>query len=101
MGQRDSRIDIYIAKSADFAQPVLTRLRKLIHSGCPDVEETIKWGMPSFMHKGILCGMAAFKQHCTFGFWKHDLLFANDPTAQKRAATAMGSFGRLTSLVDL
>ena len=53
------------------------------------------------MHKGILCGMAAFKNHCTFGFWKHALLFANDKAAKKLADEAMGQFGRITSLSDL
>src|SRR5262245_17354414 len=101
MAIKDPRVDTYIAKSADFAKPILRHLRKLIHSACPDVEETLKWSMPAFMHKGILCGMAAFKQHCAFGFWKNKLLFANDPAAKKRADEAMGSFGRITSLSDL
>src|SRR6266516_3441575 len=101
MAKKDQRIDAYIAKSPEFARPILVRLRNLVHAGCPDVEETLKWGHPSFTYKGILCGIAAFKQHCTFGFWKHDLLFTNDSAAQKRAGEAMGSFGRLTSLADL
>jgi uncharacterized protein YdeI (YjbR/CyaY-like superfamily) len=101
MGRKDPRIDKYIAGSADFAQPVLSHLRKLVHVGCPEVEETLKWGMPSFLYKGILCGMAAFKQHCTFGFWKHELLFGNNRQAQNLAAGAMGSFGRVTNLAEL
>ena len=94
----DRRIDAYIEKSADFAQPVLKHLRQLIHKACPDVQETIKWGMPSFDHKGILCGFAAFKQHCTFGFWKQSLM---ETDAFPKNKTAMGSFGRITSLKDL
>jgi uncharacterized protein YdeI (YjbR/CyaY-like superfamily) len=101
MPAKDPRIDAYIAKSGEFARPIVSRLRKLIHAGCPEVEETLKWGHPSFSYKGILCGVAAFKQHCAFGFWKHALLFANNPAAQKRAEGAMGSFGRLKSLADL
>jgi uncharacterized protein YdeI (YjbR/CyaY-like superfamily) len=101
MAKKDPRIDAYIAKSAEFARPILKHLRKAVHAGCPQVEETIKWGMPSFTHQGILCGIAAFKEHCSFGFWKHKLLFDDDPAAQKRAEQAMGSFGRLTSLADL
>jgi uncharacterized protein YdeI (YjbR/CyaY-like superfamily) len=101
MPLKDPRIDTYIAKSAAFARPILNHLRKVVHAGCPQVEETLKWGMPSFVHEGILCGMAAFKQHCTFGFWKHNLLFGQDPVAQRRAEKAMGSFGRLTKLQDL
>src|SRR4051794_31523926 len=69
MGKVDPRVDAYIAKSAEFARPVLERIRTDVHAACPGVEETLKWGMPTFLHKGILCMMAAFKAHCTFGFW--------------------------------
>ena len=61
MGTRDPRIDAYVAKSADFAKPILTHLREIVHSACPDVEETMKWSNPHFMYKGMLGGMAAFR----------------------------------------
>ena len=98
MPATDARIDAYIEKSAHFAQPILIHLRKLIHKACPDVTETVKWSMPSFGYKGILCGFAAFKQHCTFGFWKQSLM---ETDAFPKNKTAMGSFGRITSLKDL
>lgn len=98
MPKTDPRIDAYIEKSADFARPVLVHLRKLIHAACPDVTETLKWSMPSFEYKGILCDFAAFKAHCTFGFWKQSLM---ESDAFPRNKTAMGSFGRITSLKDL
>lgn len=94
----DPRIDAYIEKSQDFAKPVLIHLRKLVHETCPDVTETLKWSMPSFEYKGILCGFASFKQHCTFGFWKQSLMESDEFSETK---TAMGSFGKLTSLKDL
>ena len=94
----DPRVDAYIEKSAEFAKPILSHLRKLIHKACPDVTETLKWSMPSFEYKGILCGFAAFKQHCTFGFWKQSLM---ETDAFPKNKTAMGSFGRITSLDDL
>jgi uncharacterized protein YdeI (YjbR/CyaY-like superfamily) len=102
MGTRDKRIDAYIAKSAPFARPILERLREAVHEGCPEVAETLKWRMPSFEHKGLLAGMGAFKAHCIFGFWKHELVLAEagkelDPKWKE----AMGSFGRLTDLADL
>lgn len=97
----DPRIDAYIAKSAPFAQPILRRLRTLIHTAAPDVEETIKWNMPSFVRGGrILCGMAAFKAHATFGFWQRgltDLLVRNGVATDE----AMGHLGRIASLADL
>jgi uncharacterized protein YdeI (YjbR/CyaY-like superfamily) len=96
MGMKDPRIDAYIAKSAGFAQPILNHLRELVHRGCPQVEETLKWSMPSFVYKGMLCQMAAFKQHATFGFWKHELVVGK--TSEKEG---MGQFGRITSLKEL
>ena len=96
MGKRDKRVDAYIARQAEFAKPILTHLRSLVHDGCPDVEENIKWGVPAFEYKGPMCGMAAFKQHCTFGFWKHSLIVDGAPEKD-----AMGNFGRITSLKDL
>ncbi|MES2847429.1 MAG: DUF5655 domain-containing protein [Bacteroidota bacterium] len=95
-------IDAYIAKSNDFAKPILEHLRELIHSACPDVEEKMKWSMPHFDYKGeMMCGMAAFKQHCAFGFWKGSIM--KDPILRETAAseTAMGHLGRITSLKDL
>ena len=98
MGSKDPRIDAYIAKSAEFAKPILKHLRKVVHAGCPQVEETMKWSMPHFDYKGVMCGMAAFKQHCVFGFWKEALIFDRDNATEK---TAMGSFGCINSLADL
>jgi hypothetical protein len=97
MSRRDPRVDAYIKKSAPFAQPILARLREQVHAACPDVEETLKWRMPSFEYKGLLCGMAAFKQHVTFGFWKHDLIVGENGKWKE----AMGSFGCIKSLDDL
>ena len=96
MGKKDARIDAYIAKSADFAKPILNHLRKLAHTAGPEVEETVKWSFPHFTYKGILFGMGAFKQHCTLGFWKGSLVAVG-----KDSEEAMGQFGRITSLKDL
>jgi uncharacterized protein YdeI (YjbR/CyaY-like superfamily) len=98
MARKDPRIDAYIAKSAAFAQPILKYLRKVVHAGCPQVEETVRWQHPNFDYKGVMCGMAAFKQHCVFGFWKEALLLDPAKLPEKRA---MGSFGCITSLADL
>jgi hypothetical protein len=92
MGQRDPRIDQYIAKAADFAKPILTHLRAVVHAACPDVEEGMKWRFPHFGYKGMMYGMAAFKGHCTFGFWKSSLVHSPE------SGEAMG---RLTSIRDL
>jgi hypothetical protein len=98
MVKRDPRIDAYIKKSPEFARPILAHIRTVVHAACPDAVETLKWGMPSFEYKGLLCGMAAFKAHATFGFWKHALVVED---ASGRELEAMGSFGKLTSVGDL
>ena len=98
MGTRDPRVDLYIDKSADFAKPILEQLRELVHDTVPGVEETIKWGMPFFMHAGgLLCNMAAFKGHVTFGFWKGGQVVGDS----SKSGEAMGQLGRLTSVKDL
>jgi len=97
MGKRDPRVDAYIAKSCDFAKPILAHIRDTVHGACPDVEEAMKWSNPAFIYKGILCGMAAFKQHAVFGFWKNSLVFGDST----KSANPMEQFGRLTKISDL
>lgn len=102
--KKDLRVDTYIEKAQPFAQPILKHLRKLVHKACPEVEETIKWGMPSFECKGPLCGIASFKQHAILGFWKTALL--KDPKGylqehKAKGGDAMGNLGRITSLKNL
>jgi uncharacterized protein YdeI (YjbR/CyaY-like superfamily) len=103
MGKKDPRIDAYIkTKAADFAKPIMTHLRDLIHASCPDVEETWKWSFPHFMYKGaVLCSMAAFKEHCAFGFWKASLMQDTDNVLEIKDREAMGHLGRIQSLKDL
>ncbi|PWU13702.1 MAG: hypothetical protein C5B50_18730 [Verrucomicrobia bacterium] len=100
MTKKNPQVDAYIARSAEFARPILKHLRKIVHTACPEVEETIKWRMPSFMYKGMLCSMAAFKEHCAFGCWKHSLVKERLGGSDK-SDEAMGQLGRITSLADL
>jgi uncharacterized protein YdeI (YjbR/CyaY-like superfamily) len=101
MGKREKKVDVYIAGAAHFAQPILNHVRQLVHEACPGVEETIKWGFPHFMYGGILCSMASFKQHCSFGFWKASLMSDSRSLLSKMGNTAMGNFGHLRSLSNL
>jgi len=98
MGTRDPRFDAYIEKAAPFAQPILAHLREVVHAACPEVVEEMKWSSPHFTYRGMLAHMAAFKQHCAFGFWKGVLIVEEDGG---RGEEAMGQFGRITSLDDL
>ncbi|MCW5558137.1 MAG: YdeI/OmpD-associated family protein [Verrucomicrobiae bacterium] len=101
MKARDPRVDAYIAQAPEYARPILSRLRELVHTACPEVEEAIKWRCPTFQHQGLLCGMAAFKRHCGFSFWKEKLLLAADWPDHARMKEALERVGRITTLGDL
>jgi hypothetical protein len=77
MGKKDPRVDAYIEQSAVFAKPILAHIREVVHATVPEVEE-------------------AMKCHCAFGFWKGELVFDG-----KADRSALGHFGRITSLDDL
>jgi len=96
MDSRDPRIDAYIDKAADFARPILRHVREVVHAACPEVGETMKWSFPHFEYKGTLCSMAAFKEHCTLGFWNAEQVLGG-----RSEGGAMGHFGRITRLEDL
>ncbi len=95
------KVDAYIGKSAEFAQPILWHLRELVHKAVPEVEETIKWSRPFFMYRGIILGnLSAFTAHCSFGLWGEQI------AAQLQAdgidsADGMGTFGKIRTLKDL
>ncbi|HEY1953325.1 MAG TPA: YdeI/OmpD-associated family protein [Gemmatimonadaceae bacterium] len=95
MGKRDPRVDAYIAKSPDFAGPILSRVRALVHEAIPGAEETMKWSAPHFDYKGVVLGMAAFKQHCNIILWKGSLIHGGSGRDEK------GNFRDISSLDDL
>jgi uncharacterized protein YdeI (YjbR/CyaY-like superfamily) len=98
--KRDSRVDAYISSAPDFAKPILNHLRELVHTACPEVEETMKWSRPHFLRHGLLCGMSAFRHHCAFGFWMGEMVLRAVGKGDNEK-NGMGHFGRITSLGDL
>jgi uncharacterized protein YdeI (YjbR/CyaY-like superfamily) len=94
---REPRIDSYIAKAQPFAQAILTHVRERVHAVLPDIEETIKWSMPSYTLDGkIVLITAAFKAHAALNFWRGQEL-----RGAQADADAMGQFGKLKSVADL
>ena len=76
--------------------PSSTTCASVVHAACPEVEEGLKWSMPFFSYRGSpLCMMAAFKQHCGFGFW------LSRQVVGEAAEDGMGQFGKITALKDL
>ncbi len=101
MPKTDPRVDAYVAEAPAFAQPILAHLRRLVHRACPTVEEAIKWKFPTFSRNGIVCSIAAFKEYCTFAFWKPSLMAEVLDGLENKSGEAMGQFGRIRFLSDL
>jgi len=95
------KVDAYIEKSAEFAQPVLHHVRDLFHRVCPEAMEEIKWSMPFFVYKGqMMANIAAFKQHCSLGFLGPGMREVLKKDGHE-GDNGMGSLGKITSVKDL
>lgn len=91
INHRSAGIDAYIQRASPEFQLMMERLRDAVHRHCPEIEETLKWSMPSFIYRGkILCAMAAFKQHMSFGYWEHEAVKGADAVRD-----GMGSYGKM------
>lgn len=102
MPNTDPRVDAYIEKKGGFARPILEHLRGLVHRAHPGIEETIKWGAPFYVLDGqLLCMMAAFKAHVSFGFWNAAAMKDAKKLLAVGQNTSMGHFGKITSMKDL
>lgn len=101
-GHFNPQLDEYQDAASEFAKPIMAHLRKLLHRQCPEVVETIKWGIPHFDYKGeMLCTFAAYKNHCSFGFWKESLMSDPRLKANPDLKAIKRFMGKLTSLSDL
>ncbi|MES2588369.1 MAG: DUF1801 domain-containing protein [Bacteroidota bacterium] len=95
--KNNPKIDIYIEKSQDFTKEILIEIRKRVHEICPEIEEEWKWSFPNFTLNGkILCSMASFKSHCSFGFW-----LSSEMKIIENPGKGMGDLGKMTSIDDL
>lgn len=98
----DPEVTKYIENSEDFAKPILSHIRELVHKNCPDVIESIKWGIPHFTYeKDYLCVMTAYKNHCSLAFMKGELM--SDPrfAGDKDVKASRRFMGKITSMSDL
>ncbi len=56
-------VDAYIADFADDVREILEKIRRTVRKAAPAAEETIKYGMPTYVFEGNLVHFAAFNQH--------------------------------------
>src|SRR4051812_1955809 len=70
-------VDDYIANAPECTRPILTKMRGIFRRASPELEESIKWGVPCYTHRGMVGGFAAYTKHVSWGLWKTELL--DDP----------------------
>ena len=93
---REPRIDAYIAKAQPFARPILEKVRERVHAVVPDIEEGMKWSVPTYLRNGkIVLGTAAFKAHAIVNFWRGQEL------GFETQGGAMGQLGKVTDVRQL
>ena len=67
--KRNPEVDKYLKKKAHPMNAEIERVREIILSTHPDIEETIKWSSPTFLYKG---NMASYfmnaKKHVSLMF---------------------------------
>jgi len=63
-------IDKKIEALADWRGAIFKRLRKLIHEADTKIEEEGKWNTAVFVNQGMVCAIAAFKDHVRLNFFK-------------------------------
>lgn len=91
MVTKNPKVDAYIDRQKDFAQPILQHVRELAHEALPHCEEALKWGVPYFTVNGKnAVGMAAFSKHAS-------VMVCSTETA----GGGMGNFGKLTDAGQL
>jgi uncharacterized protein YdhG (YjbR/CyaY superfamily) len=66
MTPKPKTIDEYIARFPIEIQLIMEDIRHTIKIAAPEAEETIKYGMPTFLYHGNLVYFAAFKNHIGF-----------------------------------
>lgn len=63
MPNPSKEVDDYIAGHLPEVQKRLNKIRSTIRKAVPEAEETIKYGIPTYVLHGNLVSFAAYKQH--------------------------------------
>ncbi|MGX7666673.1 YdeI/OmpD-associated family protein [Flavobacterium pedocola] len=99
---QNKKVDEYIAKSQEFAKPILEFLREIIFETCPQIEEDIKWGTPHYAYKDDhLLMLGSFKNHCSFSIYKAEFLKDKEIAESVKAGKKFGYMDKLKSVSEL
>jgi hypothetical protein len=63
-------IDKQFAELDDWRGPRCANLRALIHAADPDLTEEWKWNNGIYSHDGMVCAIAAFRDHVKVNFFQ-------------------------------
>ena len=74
----------YIANSSPEGVKIMNKLRAIIKSTVPEVEERIAWNVPNYTYHGVLCGFAAYTKHISFGVGSSGLSAAERDELKKQ-----------------
>lgn len=74
---KDSTIINYLEQKEGNSKEILIFLHEIIKANFPQIECSIKWGMPHYDYKGLMCGIGLFKNHVNLYFHKGNEM--NDP----------------------
>lgn len=70
----NTAVDAYITRQPAWQRDILSTLRKVIHKADPQINETIKWGAPTFEDNGIVAWMFSVSKWVHFSFPQGALL---------------------------
>lgn len=94
-------IDGFVAKQPPEFRAILETLRALIEEAAPEVQSSLKWGMPFYSIGGkMMCGTPAHKAHVNLILAGPPGAF-DDPQGRLSGESKMGRHLKLTSLDDL
>lgn len=63
------QIDSYLNEFDDWRGVILSELRQLIVTADPKISEELKWGVPVFTHRKMICAISGFKAHVKINFF--------------------------------
>ncbi|ASN03527.1 DUF1801 domain-containing protein [Virgibacillus necropolis] len=72
------KVDLFIDNLSAPIKEIAIRLREIVFETSPDIQEKIKWGMPSYIENGMVCYIQTAKNHVNFGFYFGAILTDRD-----------------------
>lgn len=72
--EAEKLVNNYISELPDWSKAICNKLRQIILSVSPQVQEDWKWNHPNYYCNGMLCGVWAFKEHVTLVFFQGALI---------------------------